>query len=118
MELFAERGYAATRIADICDAAGVAKGLFYWYFPTKHDLFAELVRSMRQRLRRAQAAALDPTADALTHIRQGVEASLLFMAEHAAVLRPAPGRAHRSAPGRRAARRQRRLPARRAHPHP
>ena len=44
MELFAERGYAATRIADICDAAGVAKGLFYWYFPTKHDLFAELVR--------------------------------------------------------------------------
>ena len=60
MELFAERGYAATRIADICDAAGVAKGLFYWYFPTKHDLFAELVRSMRQRLRRAQAAALDP----------------------------------------------------------
>ena len=83
MELFAERGYAATRIADICHAAGVAKGLFYWYFPTKHDLFAELVRSMRQRLRRAQAAALDPTADALTHIRQGVEASLLFMAEHA-----------------------------------
>ena len=83
MELFAERGYAATRIADICDAAGVAKGLFYWYFPTKHDLFAELVRSMRQRLRRAQAAALDPGADALTHIRQGVEASLLFMAEHA-----------------------------------
>ena len=57
--------------------------MFYWYFPTKHDLFAELVRSMRQRLRRAQAAALDPAADALTHIRQGVEASLLFMAEHA-----------------------------------
>jgi AcrR family transcriptional regulator len=84
MRLFAERGYAATRIADICHAAGVAKGLFYWYFPTKHDLFAELVRSMRQRLRRAQAAALDPDADALTHIRQGVEASLLFMAEHAA----------------------------------
>ncbi len=83
MELFSERGYAATRIADICDAAGVAKGLFYWYFPTKHDLFSELVRSMRQRLRRAQAAALDPTADALTHIRQGVEASVLFMAEHA-----------------------------------
>jgi AcrR family transcriptional regulator len=83
MELFAERGYAATRVADICEAAGVAKGLFYWYFPTKHDLFAELVRSMRQRLRRAQAAALDPAADALTHIREGVEASVRFMAEHA-----------------------------------
>ena len=29
--LFAERGYGATRIADICREAGVAKGLFYWY---------------------------------------------------------------------------------------
>ena len=83
MDLFAERGYAATRIADICETAGVAKGLFYWYFPTKQALFAELVRSMRQRLRRAQAAALDPDGDALTHIRQGVEASVRFMAEHA-----------------------------------
>ena len=81
--LFTERGYSATRIADICDAAGVAKGLFYWYFPTKHDLFAELVRTMRHRLRVAQSSAMDPTADALTRIRQGTEASVRFMAEHA-----------------------------------
>ena len=82
--LFAEAGYAQTRIADICAAAGVAKGLFYWYFPTKQSLFAELVRTMRQQLRRAQAAAMDPRADALTRIRQGSMASLRFMAEHRA----------------------------------
>jgi AcrR family transcriptional regulator len=81
--LFSERGYAATRIRDICDRAGVAKGLFYWYFPTKLDLFAELVRTMRRRLRRAQAAAMDPDADALTRLRQGTVASVVFMAEHA-----------------------------------
>ena len=81
--LFAERGYSATRILDICDRAGVAKGLFYWYFPTKLDLFAELVRSMRLQLRRAQAAAMDPDADALTRIHQGAVASVQFMAEHA-----------------------------------
>ena len=46
-ELFAANGYAATRIQDICRRAGVAKGLFYWYFPTKQELFAELVRTMR-----------------------------------------------------------------------
>jgi AcrR family transcriptional regulator len=80
--LFSEKGYASTRIADICAAAGVAKGLFYWYFPTKESLFAELVRSMRTQLRRAQAAAMDPTADAVTRIRQGTEASVIFMAEH------------------------------------
>jgi AcrR family transcriptional regulator len=83
-ELFAARGYSATRIADICRAAGVAKGLFYWYFPTKGALFAELVRTMRLRLRRAQGAAMDPSADAITRIAHGAEASVRFMADHAA----------------------------------
>jgi len=82
--LFAERGYGATRISDICARAGVAKGLFYWYFPTKLDLFSELVRTMRHRLRKAQGDAMDPSADPLTRIRQGTVASVRFMAEHAA----------------------------------
>jgi AcrR family transcriptional regulator len=82
--LFAERGYADTRVVDICAAAGVAKGLFYWYFENKQALFADLVRSMRLRLRAAQAAALDPDADPLTRIRQGTEASVRFMAQHRA----------------------------------
>ncbi len=82
MALFAERGYAATRIRDICDRAGVAKGLFYWYFPTKLDLFAELVRSMRHGLRRAQAEAMDPATTALTRIRQGTVASVRYIADH------------------------------------
>ncbi len=80
--LFASRGFAPTRIADICEAAGVAKGLFYWYFETKDALFAELVRTMRQRLRRAQAAAMDEGADPVVRIRQGAMASVRFMAEH------------------------------------
>ena len=82
--LFAERGYADTRVVDICAAAGVAKGLFYWYFENKQALFAELVRTMRMRLRAAQAGAIDPVADPLTRIRQGTEASVRFMAQHRA----------------------------------
>jgi AcrR family transcriptional regulator len=81
--LFSARGYAATRIADICDAAGVAKGLFYWYFPTKQALFEELVRTMRRRLRVAQADAMDPAADPVTRLRQGTEASVRFIAANA-----------------------------------
>jgi TetR/AcrR family transcriptional regulator, cholesterol catabolism regulator len=83
-ELFADRGYGATRIADICQAAGVAKGLFYWYFPTKSALFAELVRTMRRSLRRTQALAMDPSSDAVTRLSAGAEASVRFMADHAA----------------------------------
>ena len=81
--LFAERGYAETRIKDIVDAAGVAKGLFYWYFDNKEALFAEVAADIRLRLRKQQAAAIDPQAEPLRQIRQGTEASLWFMAEHA-----------------------------------
>jgi len=80
--LFTEKGYGATRISDICTSAGVAKGLFYWYFPTKESLFGELVRTMRLQLRRAQASAMRAEAPPVVRIRQGAEASVRFMAEH------------------------------------
>lgn len=81
--LFAERGYAETRIKDIVEAAGVAKGLFYWYFENKEALFAEVARDIRLRLRKHQGAAIDPASPPLRQIRQGAEASVWFMAEHA-----------------------------------
>jgi AcrR family transcriptional regulator len=81
--LFAEHGYDDTRIIDICKAAGVAKGLFYWYFENKEQLFAELAHDIRLRLRRCQSDAMDATADPLTRIRQGSEASVRFMADNA-----------------------------------
>ena len=80
--LFAERGYADTRVIDIVRSAGVAKGLFYWYFDNKDALFRELVESTRQKIRVQQASAIDPSANALVRIRQGVEASVRFMAEN------------------------------------
>jgi len=82
-ELFAERGYAETRVLDIVRAAGVAKGLFYWYFENKEALFRELVEQNRLRLRKAQRAAIDPGAEPLLQIRQGAEASVQFMARYA-----------------------------------
>ncbi|HZM32119.1 MAG TPA: helix-turn-helix domain-containing protein [Acidimicrobiales bacterium] len=81
--LFAEQGYAATRVVDIVEAAGVAKGLFYWYFENKEALFRELATEIRRRLRRQQAAAMDEDAPALVRILQATVASLVFMAENA-----------------------------------
>jgi AcrR family transcriptional regulator len=81
--LFAERGYADTRVIDIVRAAGVAKGLFYWYFENKEALFAELAETIRLQLRREQRHAMDPDAPPLVRIRQGTEASVQFMAAHA-----------------------------------
>ena len=82
-ELFAERGYAETRVIDIVRAAGVAKGLFYWYFENKEALFKELAGSIRLSLRREQGAALDKDAKPLVNLYRGTETSVRFMAEHA-----------------------------------
>ena len=82
-ELFAERGYDETRIVDIVERAGVAKGLFYWYFDNKAALFRDLVEENRLRLRRAQGAAIDPTAEPLQRIHQGARASVAYMSSHA-----------------------------------
>src|SRR5215813_9224941 len=43
-EVFAERGYAATRLEDVAARAGVTKGTMYLYFDGKEALFKELVR--------------------------------------------------------------------------
>jgi AcrR family transcriptional regulator len=80
--LFAERGYAETRVIDIVRAAGVAKGLFYWYFENKEAVFRELVELTRQRMRTQQKRDIDPAANPLARLRQGTESSIRFMGEH------------------------------------
>jgi len=40
--LWRAQGFAATTVGEICEAAGVAKGTFYFYFPRKEDLLIEI----------------------------------------------------------------------------
>jgi AcrR family transcriptional regulator len=50
MELFAENGYGATSIQDICTRAALTKGAFYSNFPNKDALFLALLdRSWERR---------------------------------------------------------------------
>lgn len=42
-ECFARYGYDATGVAEICERAGVSKGAFFHYFPTKQAVFLELL---------------------------------------------------------------------------
>lgn len=44
LELFVERGYAATRLEDVARQAGVSKGTLYLYFDSKEALFKAVVR--------------------------------------------------------------------------
>jgi len=46
LTLFSERGFAATRLGDVADAAGVSKATIYLYFENKEQLFTALVRDI------------------------------------------------------------------------
>src|SRR5580658_2815435 len=50
LELFARRGYRATTMDDIAEAAGVTKPLVYQHFSSKRALYLELVDSIAQEL--------------------------------------------------------------------
>jgi TetR/AcrR family transcriptional regulator len=44
LELFVEKGFAATRSEEVAARAGVSKGTLFLYFPTKEELFKAVVR--------------------------------------------------------------------------
>jgi AcrR family transcriptional regulator len=81
-ERFAERGYHPTSVAEIVEGLGVGKGVFYWYFDSKEELFFEILRNAQQDLRRAQQTAIEDESDAVAKIQQGIRASMQWAADH------------------------------------
>lgn len=80
--LFAERGYDPTSVADIVESLGVGKGVFYWYFTSKEELLAEILKASSHDLRRRQQAAIGSEADPLERIAIGVRTTLLWFRDH------------------------------------
>ena len=44
LDLFVEKGFAATRAEEVAQRAGVSKGTLYLYYPSKEELFKAVVR--------------------------------------------------------------------------
>jgi AcrR family transcriptional regulator len=53
VRLFATRGLAATKVADIAAAVGMSQGLLYHYFRSKEAIFVEIVRQAFARMNTA-----------------------------------------------------------------
>ena len=51
MELMYARGYTAVGVQEICEHAGVNKGSFYYFFPSKRTLALEVIDAYGQRVR-------------------------------------------------------------------
>ncbi len=86
-EVFAERGYANTTIADITEAARVSRATCYVYFASKDDVF----QAVAERLRDLSLAAHElPDVDAddvVLVARRAVRGFFEIYAAHSAVLR-------------------------------
>src|SRR5690242_2732228 len=79
---FAENGYHPTSVAEIVQGLGVGKGVFYWYFDSKEQLFLEILREAQQDLRRSQQQAIGDTADPVARMELGMRATMRWSADH------------------------------------
>lgn len=71
LDLFVEKGFAATRSEEVAARAGVSKGTLFLYFPSKEELFKAVVReNMSGRFAEWQGefeSFEGPTADMVRH---------------------------------------------------
>jgi AcrR family transcriptional regulator len=82
---FAERGYDATSVAEICQRAGVSKGAFYHHFASKQALFVALLDQWLAALDGQLAGLRSPAVPAL----QSLQAMVTLLQQ---VFRDASGR--------------------------
>ena len=81
-ERFAEQGYHPTSVSEIVSGLGVGKGVFYWYFDSKEQLFLEILRDAQTDLRRKQQQAIADEEDPIRRIELGLRASLAWSEAH------------------------------------
>ena len=75
-DAFGERGYDATSIAEILDAAGVAKGALYHHFDTKAALFDAVLDRVVQEIAAAAADRARRAPDPAASLKAGCGAWL------------------------------------------
>jgi len=81
-QVFGEGTYDDASIVEITRRAGVSQGTFYLYFPSKLDIFREVVRDLGHQLRTRLALAVEGAGDRAEMERRGFEAFFAFIAEH------------------------------------
>lgn len=80
--LFAEQGYAATSIREICQRAGITKPVLYYYFGNKEQLFQELILDAFNEYRKELMWAARQGRTASEKLLHVVEAIFAFVREN------------------------------------
>jgi AcrR family transcriptional regulator len=72
-KLFTERGYARTSLDDVAAAAGITKPVVYDHFPSKRELYFELMRQLRDELVTSASQSLAEDAAPEERFRAAIE---------------------------------------------
>jgi AcrR family transcriptional regulator len=86
-DLLTGHDFSDLAVSDILTAAGVSRGTFYFYFDSKHDVLAELVRRAVAQGHSAAAPWLASPADPAAALRAGITAGAELWRSSAPVLR-------------------------------
>ncbi len=86
-ELFAQRGFLATTIRDIADAAGIQSGSLYHHFTSKESMVEELLDDYWTKLLERYRAVVESESEPTEAARGLVRASVLLLDECALALR-------------------------------
>jgi len=98
-QLFAERGFSATDVAELASRAGVSKGSLYNYFESKEDLYLHVCKDGLAQSRRAVYGAMDPEWDIYRQVEHLFRQGVHFALKHPEYVRlyltaSAPGKEH------------------------
>ena len=70
LELFSSKGYDATSVREICEAAGITKPTLYHFFGSKEGVYRALVDGALDDFRRAVTRAMQAPGSAVDRLRR------------------------------------------------
>jgi len=82
LHLFATKGLAATRIADIATASGISQGLLYHYYRSKEEIYVELIKGAFERMNGACRWLEAQNATPYEKIKMALEGLLQNLSEN------------------------------------
>jgi AcrR family transcriptional regulator len=86
-KLFGEKGFAATSVQEITEAAEVNKALLYYYFEDKQSVYASLIDKAIAGFHKMLTEALETPGSHADRLRAFVRGELELLAEHRETVR-------------------------------
>jgi AcrR family transcriptional regulator len=80
--IFAEKGFHATGVAEIGDAAGIQRGALYYHIKSKNELLYEIVSAHVEELIAQAEQIFNEVSDPLTRLRRVVRSFMVTIEEN------------------------------------